>query len=320
MQSKKGQRQQPQMQRPKYIEVKDTSYDSLSSSTASVSIGPPRDSSSDKQAMQTYRKYINELTNRLQEDYVYAEELDLDDTMPQTQQSQQELSQNTHSRSHRGSRHYNGKVKDSMIELHCHQSTRGESDAESEESYYYADEESYLPMNPPSSSHQTPSNNNFLIPSHVKLNPRANLYLVILLTCIINIASLVVGNGKSTPRSSSERAALFFSSTSLLIAVIIGFSFRYAPMRIFITRPYSFYEWFLGQIIDSREEASSIVLLISTFILCGIVMQPQANLAVTSNYKICSHKMRHTGSSQGIVMATAVSYPVDSAHHIGVVR
>ena len=258
-----------------------------------MSIGPPRDSSSDKQAMQTYRKYINELTNRLQDDYVCAEELDLDDAMPQTPQSQQELSQNTHSRSHRGSHNYNGKVKDSMIELHCYQSTRGESDAESEESYYYADEESSLPMNPPSSRYQ-PSDNNFLIPSHVKLNPRANLYLVILLTCIITIASLVVGNGKSTPRSSSERAALFFSSTSLLIAVIIGFSFRYAPMRIYITRPYSLYEWYLGQIIDSREEASSIVLLISTFILCGIVMQPQANLAVTSNYKVLNSSLLYS--------------------------
>jgi len=233
--------------------------------------------------IQRYREYIEELSNRLEKDDVYAEELDLDDIMPQKQQQlQQEQPRNTHSRSHRGSGHYNGKVKDSMIEqhYHYHQNAKGESGAESEESSY-VDEEACLPLNPPSSSHQS-FNNNFLIPSHVKLNPRANLYLLILFTSIITISSLVVGNGKTstTGRSSRERAALFFSSTSLLIATIIACGFRYSPMRNYITEPYSFYERFLGQLIDSREKAVSITLLLATFIVCGIVMQPQANLAV----------------------------------------
>ncbi len=270
--------QLPQRQHPAYIEIRDTSCDSLSSSTSSVSIEPLRESSPNLQA---YRDYINELSRKLQEEnYVDTEELDVKDIMPQKSQ----LHQNVRRRSNCGSDSYIGKAKDRIMEEYSHQSKGEKSYTEYEESTF-ADEEAYLPMNPPSSRH-TPSNNNFFIPSHVKLNPRANLYLVILLSCIISISSLIVGDGKSAPRSSSERAALFFSSTSLLIAIAIGFGFRYAPLRIYITRPYSFYERFLGQIIDSREKAIAIVLLISTSIACGVVMQPQANLAVASNYRV----------------------------------
>eukprot|EP00986_Skeletonema_menzelii_P000139 scaffold32_cov144-Skeletonema_menzelii.AAC.3 len=317
MVSMKGQHQPPQMQRPKYIDLKDTCSltSSTSFSTSSVSIGPPKESPSN---IQTYRNYINELSNRLQEgDYAYAEELDLNDSMPQTSQYQQDPSLESRSRSHRGSAHYNGRVKDSMIEKHYHQSTRGETDADFEESSFN-DEEAYLPMNPPSPSHQRLPNNNFFIPSHVKLNPRANLYLLILLTCIIAISSLVVGNGRSTPRSSSERAALFFSSTSLLIAMTIGFSFRYAPLRIYITRPYSFFEWILGQLIDSREKACGIVLLMSTIILCGIVMQPRANLAVASNYNVLNSSLFYSTwvSVYTCMIIVADMFTQDESHWI----
>jgi len=280
MESKKQQRPQPppQIQRPKYI-----SYTSSSSSTisSSASIGPPIEFSSN---IQRYRAYIEELSNRLGEDNLYAEEdLELDNVTPQFQQNQP---QNTHSRSHRGSGHYNGKIKDSMIQehYHCNQITREETVTESEESSYgdsYGDEEACLQLNPPSSKHQS-FYNNLLIPSHVKLNPRANLYLIMLFTSIITISSLVVGNGKSSTegRSSRERAALFFSSTSLLIATIVSCGFRYAPIRIYITEPYLFYERFLGQAMDSREKAISITLLLVILIVCGIVMKPKANLAV----------------------------------------
>ena len=311
VQSKNGQRQLPQMQHPKYIEINDTSYDSLSSSTSSVSIEPPGESSSN---IQVYRDYIDELSRRLQEEnYVYAEELDLTDNMPQKPQSQH----NSQRRTNCGGGHYIDKVKDRIIEKHNHQSTREKSDAEYEESSF-AGEEAYLPMNPPSSSHQTPSNNNFFIPSHVKLNPRANLHLLILLTCIISISSLVVGNGKSTPRSSSERAALFFSSTSLLLAMIIGLGFRYAPMRMYITRPYSFYERFLGQSIDTREKAIGIVLLISNFITCGIVMQPRANLAVASNYRVLNSPLFYSTwvSVYTCVVITADLFTQDASRWI----
>ena len=238
-----------------------------------MSIGPHRELSSN---IQRYKKFIAEVSNRLGEDYACVEELQ------SQQQSQQEHLQNSYSRSHRGSGHYNGKVKDSMIEQHY--LARGESDSESEESSsYYDDEEACIPMNPPSSSHQS---SNFLIPSHVKLNPRANLYLLIIFTCIITISSLVVGNGKSTIRSSSKHFSLFFSSISLLIATILGCGFRYAHMRIYITQPYFIFERFLGQGIDSREKATGIALLLSTVFVCCIVMQPQANLAVASNYHV----------------------------------
>ena len=124
MQSMKRQHQPPQIQHPKYIELEDTSLASFisatSNSTLSVSIVPPEESPSN---IQTYRDYINELSNRLQEDdYIYAGELDIEDSMPQTSQYLQEPSLEIQTRSCRGSGHYNGRVKDSMIEKHNHQS------------------------------------------------------------------------------------------------------------------------------------------------------------------------------------------------------
>lgn len=318
MQSMKSQHQPPQIQHPKYIELEDTSLASFmsatSSSTLSVSIRPPEETPN----IQTYRDYINELSNRLQEDEnIYAEELDIEDSMPKTSQYQQESSLEIQTRSCRGSGHYNGRVKDSMIENHNHQSARVESDEDSEVSSYN-DEEAYLPMNPPSSSHQRRPTNNFFISSQVKLNPRANLYLLIILTFIIAISSLVVGNDKSTPRSSSERAALFFISTSLLIATAIGFSFRYAPLRIYITRPYSFFTSMLGQLIDSREKVCGIVLLVSTIIVCGIGMHPRANLAVAWNYKVLHSPMYYSTwvSMYTCVIIVADMFTQDESHWI----
>ncbi len=276
-----------------------------------MSIEPLRESSPNLQA---YRDYINELSRKLQdENYVDAEELDIKDMIPQKLQSHQ----NVRRRSTCGSDHYIGKAKDRIMEEYSHQSKGEKLYTEYEESSF-ADEEAYLPMNPPSSRHHTHSDNNFFIPSHVKLNPRANLYLVILLTCTISISSLVVGDGKSAPRRSSERAALFFSSTTLLITATIGFGFRYAPLRIYITGPYSFYERFLGQIIDSREKVISIILLICNFIACGIVMQPQANLAVASNYRVLNSPLFYSTwiSVYACVVIIADLFTQDASHWI----
>lgn len=264
-----------------------------------MSLGQSGDVSSN---IQRYRNYIIELSKGLDEGEVHAEELDLDDLVSQEQRSQQqqlqeEQSSRINGRFHRGSGHFNSKVKDSMIEQDCHQTARSYQESDSGESSH-DDEEACAPKktsSPSHYSHNYSSNslesyhspkNNFFIPSHIKLNPRANLYLLIVLTFTITISSLAVGNVESitTSRSPREHAALFFSSSSLIIALAVGCGFRYAPMRVYITQPYSnsLYERILGQFLDSREKGCGIMLLLSTLIVCGLVMQPTANLAVTS--------------------------------------
>jgi hypothetical protein len=231
--------------------------------------------------IQRYRQYIQELARGLEEgeeedrdveEELCAEELDVSDLMSQEQQNQ----------SQRGSGHYNSRVKDNMIEEHYHLQESG-GDLYSEESSYY-DEEACLSSN---NMQNYTSNSNFRVPAHVKLNPRANLYLLMLFMNIITISSLAVG----TSANRRQYAALFFSTSSLVIATALSCSFRYAPTRMYITQPYLFYEQYIGQVIDSREKAFSIGLLLCTFVVCGVVMNPVASLGVAPNYEVLNQPL-----------------------------
>ncbi|KAL7455659.1 hypothetical protein ACHAWC_007195 [Mediolabrus comicus] len=286
---------------PRYVEVddeNDTSYNSSfatptyehaevsfasssysSATSSSVSIDPHTSN------IQRYRQYIQELSRGLEEEgeedrdveeggeeELCAEELDVSDLMSLEQQNQ----------SQRGSGHYNSRVKDNMIEEHYHLQESG-GDLYSEESSYY-DEEACLSSN---NMQNYTSNSNFRVPAHVKLNPRANLYLLMAFTNIIAISSLAVG----TSASRRQHAAFFFSASSLVVATALSCAFRYAPTRMYITQPYLFYEQYIGQVIDSREKTSSIVLLLCTFVVCGVVMNPVAGLGVAPNYEVLNQPL-----------------------------
>ena len=276
------------MRRPKYIEFREAPLSSA------ASIIPQRDSTSNTKK---YKHYIKELSNRMGDDYVCAEELDSNDQMSQgTLSSQHNQSKITYSRAseNRGRGNHMGKFKDRIIEQHYRENTEQDSDVYSfGSSYSYFEEETYLPMKQVSSRRS--SENNFLIPSNIILKPRANLYLLTLFTGIITISSLFIDNGKSTPQSPSKTASLFFAVIALLISTTVGFGFRYAPMRIYITHPNPFYRKCFGQILfDTKEKLACLVLLASNIIVCIIVTRPLANMAITPDYQISNSPLYYS--------------------------